>query len=380
MGSAKRQVCLPTTQSSYSAEVLCERQKIVALENAGLLLPQLRQHLNQTKFFLASISPKVWSPRVVAVRQAGHVIGFLHAKERTAGGIGTGIVFGDATLDGLVAAEPEHRGAVFRAGLEALLKRRRTLGVRLLLRPDGYELETLRVSLQPFNVDYELTDAQHHLLLTLGPSYDDFMSRLGPKTRRNFRYYRRKSEAEGYSYVENIPLEEFSRASDELLKQQVVGADRNGVDRALAMFAQAQRPVLSGLRDKNGAWLSLLGGWIDGARPVIFFQMNSDKSHSKSSLCLVLRGYVFETLIQMGMRSVVFWAGVGEPLNRYSRPVAAVSVYVDKRQMVWSGVRHLVANAVRRLPRNMAWRADWIVANRDRGRELNIYAPQSEMG
>jgi hypothetical protein len=243
------------------------------------------------------------------------------------------------------------------------MKRRSTLGLRLLLPPDGYEIQILESLVRQYRVDYAAVPAEHHLRLPLGHSYDEFLNGLGSRTRRNFRYYRRKSEADGNAYVENVPLAEFRKAAEALLQQKVVGADRNGVSRAFAMFAQARRPILAGLRDKNGNWLSLLGGWFEDGRPIVFFQMNSDKHHSRSSLCLVLRGYFFEKLIQSGIRSVVFWAGVGEPLNRYSTPIPAVSVYVDKRQMLWSGFRRVIASGVRRLPREMAWRANWILPN-----------------
>ncbi len=361
MQSGVRQVSVGPEHRIYSAEILCKDQQIEALGATIKPLLSPGSYAGRPEFFLASISPKVWTPQIIAVTQPSGFLGALYAKERKFAGVPTGIIYGDATLTGMVTAEPAKRGAVFHAAIDALLKRKRTLGLRLLLPPDGYELESLRSVLRQHKVDYTAVSTEKHLVLPLDRSYDEFLEHLGPRTRRNFRYYRRKLEAEGHTYVEDVPAAEFREAAKALLQQKVVGADGDGMARALAMFAQTRHPILAGLRHKDGTWLSLLGGWFEGGRPIIFFQMNSDKHHSRSSLCLVLRGYFFESLIEKGVRSVVFWAGVGEPLNRYCRAIPTLSVYIDKRQKLWSGFRHLIANGVRKLPRDMAWRAEWIV-------------------
>ena len=314
-------------------------------------------------FFLASVCRKVWTPRVVAIRQRGKLIGALCAKERKFAGVPTGIIFADATLAGMVISEPAQRENVLHTATQALLGRRTTLGLRLLVPPDGYELGVLRSLLSSQQLDYAAAPAENHSILSLDPIYDHFLNKLGPRTRRNFRYYRRKSQTEGHVYVEALPLSEFRAAAEALLQHKVVGANANGMARAFSMFEHARRPILAGLRDPQGAWLGLLGGWFEGERPIVFFQVNSDKQHARSSLSLVLRGYFLEGLIQTGIGHVVFWAGVGEPLNRYAKPIPTLSVYVDKPQKLWSGFRHLLAGGIRKLPPEIAWRADWIAPN-----------------
>jgi hypothetical protein len=232
-----------------------------------------------------------------------------------------------------------------------------------MLPPDSYELPIVESLVRRYRLDHAAVPGENHLLLPLALSYDEFLQKLGPRTRRNFRYYRRKLEAEGHSYVRDVPMADFQSAAETLLAQKVVGANPIGAARAFAMLARAKRPILAGLRHKDGSWLSLLGGWFEASRPIIFFQINSDKHHSKASLCLVLRGYLFEQLIDLGVRSVIFWAGVGEPLNRYSKPIPGLSVYLDKPGKLWSGFRRMVAHGVRKLPPHMAWRAEWIVPN-----------------
>lgn len=350
----------------YWTEIISHEREVEALGKD--LEPLFDPEICDTKpdFFLASITPRLWKPRIVAVRQRGELIGALYTKERKLRGFPTGLVYGDATLNAMVIAKPPERGAVFYAGLKSLLESR-TLGLRLQLPPAGYEMQTLPSLVRHFGLEYTAFPSQNHLVLPLGRSYDEFLGHVGPRTRRNFRYYRRRFESEGHIYVEDVPLSEFRSAAFGLLQQKVIGADREGLSRALAMVAHARRPLLAGLRSTDGDWLSLVGGWSEGTRHVIFLQMNSDRHHSRSSLCLVLRGYLFESLIRKGIRNVVFWAGVGEPLNRYSTPIPTLSVYVDKPYKIWRQVRQLVANGIRRLPPEIAWRAHWIAPNGNAG-------------
>src|SRR5581483_4748049 len=256
MRSAAEAVKAVPEHQIYSAAVVCKERELEEVCTCLGPLLEPRTSFARPDFFLASISRGVWKPRIVAVKQRGELVGALYAKERRVAGISTGIIYGDATLAGMVTAKASFRGAVFYAAVDALLRRRTTLGLRLLLPPDSYEVQMLESLVRQHNVDYTTAPAENHVLLPLGHTYDEFLGRLGPRTRRNFRYYRRKFELDGSAYVEDVPMAEFRMAAETLLRQKVVGADREGVARAFAMFAQARKPILTGLRDKNGNWLS----------------------------------------------------------------------------------------------------------------------------
>lgn len=350
----------------WSATLVRNGQDVAGLfENSELLVGR-DCCLSRPDFFIASVSPKWWIPRIVVVRRRDHFIGALYAKERKLAGVPTGIIYSDATLNGMVMAEVQNRSAVFDGGLRALLKSPRTLGIRLTIPPHGYEREVLEELVSDERLHYAAVPRENHMMLQLGEDYEGFLNGLGSRTRRNFRYYRRKSEHEGHVYVEDVRLNEFRTAAETLLKQKVVGADRDSISRALAMFACCPRPILTGLRDKDGNWLSILGGWIEGTRPLVFFQMNSDKNHKQLSLSLVLRSYFLESLIRQGFRDVIFWAGVGAPLHYYATPISGTSVYLDRSYNAWSTFRRLAAGAIKKLPRNMAWSATWLIPDVER--------------
>jgi hypothetical protein len=210
-------------------------------------------------------------------------------------------------------------------------------------------------------LDYAAAQSDLHIFLRLAPSYEEFLSGLGGHTRKNFRYYRRKFEADGHTYVPNVPLRDFCKGAQSLIRKGVVGASQDRGERFLAMLERARRSILVGLRHKDGSWLSLLGGWFEGSQPLLLFQLNSDIDHSRASLSIVLRGYFIEQMIEMGARSLIVWGGTRGPLSRYAIPIPSTSVYLDKRHFLWSATRKGLASVARKLPTELAWRAEWVL-------------------
>jgi hypothetical protein len=259
------------------------------------------------------------------------------------------MIFGDSTFHSMIVADPKYRQIVFRVAIAAILRQPRVRSLRLLVPPHGIEVDTV-LQLASSSFDLCHAPANHHSVLQLPSSYRNFLNTVGSRTRRNFRYYREHSEAAGHVYVEEIALAEFRKAAYSLLKEGVVGANVTGIDRAINIFATVNRPLLVGLRRENGEWLSLIGGWYESNRAVMFLQMNSDKRYARFSLSLVARAHLIESLIGKGVRSLVFWAGVGGPLSRYVEPVPATAIYVDAQHFAWRTFRRIVNSRRNWLP------------------------------
>jgi hypothetical protein len=311
--------------------------------------------------FLASIDPRQWIPRILSIYQGQSIVGFICAKERKVLGLRSGLISGDDTLSRMVAAEPGMEGEVFEAGVRHFLSSSRTHGLRLVLPPDGHALNAIQRIAEHAPVDVQYRQAQYHTALPLGDSYDSFLHGLGDKTRRNFRYYRRRFESVHRSYVPQMELHEFGQVALQLEKLDVVGANLNGIKRGMRMMSQVQRPMLTGLRGPDGEWLSILGGWYEGDQAVVFLQMNNDQGYPQDSLCTVARGYLIESLIAMGIRKLVFWAGVGGPIARYCAPVPTVGVFLDKRTLPWRATRRIAALSTSILPRKVSRElASWV--------------------
>ena len=195
-------------------------------------------------------------------------------KERKFYGVRTGLLYADATLGAMVIAAPSHQAAVFETGITQLLKHPFIRGFRLLVPPLGYELATLKKLRSKLALDMYDMPAENRTVLPIRPTFEEFLENLSSKTRRNFRYFRNKSAAANHCFIESVPPAEFKAAALGLMEQDVVGANREGIERGMNIFKAARRPLLVGLKSESGEWLSVLGGWYETDRVVVFLQMD----------------------------------------------------------------------------------------------------------
>jgi len=324
------------------------------------------------RFFLASITPSLWIPRVVVVKRGNRIEGIVYAKERKLAGLPTGILFGHSTLGTLVVAEPGRREAVLERALDFLLASKRVRGVRILVPPQGFEMAVSRRVASRLHLEIShRTDSNHHSV-PLPSSYQAFLSLLSYKARRNMRYYRRRYEAAGHHYAANIDLAEFQRVAKRLLEKSVVGGKRAGVMRALSMLSEADRPLLAGLRRADGEWVAILGGWFEGDRPIVFFQMNNDRDYKSDSLSVVLRTYFLEALIAQGCREVLFWAGVFGPVAQGARDYPSVAISLDAATPGWRAFRRLCVALAPHLPGQIRVALDWVAAEAAEARAAEV--------
>jgi len=344
----------------YSTKIIYSSAQFSQLSQEARHLLVERPSTCNPHFFLSSVQRNIWSPLAVVVSRDGVTIGIVYAKERKLAGFGLGLIYADATLDGMVVADPANRESVFEVALRRLLDERGSRGLRLLIPSTGLERDAIQKILDSRPLDVHYSPVEHHSIVELGPNYEAFLEKLGKRTRRNFRYYRRRLEAEGHTYVERVPPAEFERAAFKLLEKDVVGADRDGIHRALGMLATVKDPLYVGIRHHNGEWLSILGGWRERDYGVVFFQMNNDKDFPQSALCVALRSYLIEALISAKIPNLLFWGGVGPPLRRYCRILPATGVHLDLPTFAWRTSRRLIGYITHFLPQRLRTIASWV--------------------
>jgi hypothetical protein len=349
--------CAPTEET---AVILRSEAEIRAFDQVARPWLNPRSTITNPDMFLASVDPRHWSPLVVAVSRAGQIIGLAQFKERKFRGIATGLLYGDATLNAMVLSSEADRAQVFRAAVGAVLKRRRVRGLRLVVPPDSPELAALRQLSESYSVELTCGAVENHFSLALEESYASFLAKIGYKTRRNFRYYKRRFDESGHRYVPSMDLVEFEQAAAQLLGKSALDTNRDAIARAMRIFSAAPHPLLAGLQHQDGRWMSIIGGWYEADSAMIFFQMNDDRAHPNSSLSVVMRASLIETLIGDGLQTLRFWAGVAYPLRSYCLPIPAQKAFLDKRGLVWSGSRALLSWLAPLSPTRFKWAADWI--------------------
>ncbi len=149
--------------------------------------------------------------------------------------------------------------------------------------------------------------------LPLEATYDETLAKLGQKTRRNMRYYRRRAESQlGCTLVPEMAIsrEEYLAFNRECMYPvaEYVAAWRYDTQKTLT------EPVLMGMKDKDGRWLGILGGRRYKDRMEILWQMNRDGLPTYS-LSTVMRSYCMEHEIGRGMKRLYFEGGTSHPLH-----------------------------------------------------------------
>jgi hypothetical protein len=345
--------------SACSGEVLTSEADIQDLRSLINRSQQNCDIMFDPAFYLASLTDG-WVPRVVVVRRGSELAGVVYAKERVLSGHRLGIAYADMTFGSILAGDPGDYADTLRVALATLFDYPGIRGVRLRVRPRSPEVASVRKLLAQTRLDAHFSRAKDHAVLSLPRTYERLLLTFGSTTRHNFRYYRRRFEAAGHVYVDNIPLNELRLAARDLEAKCGKPSQPGAVDRSINMAATAERPLAVGLRDRDGHWLSVICGVYRQTAGVLILQLNNDQDFGEFSLSTVLRGYLIETLIQQRMNELIIWAGTGRPLSRYVKHIPTVAIHLDSPAYLWRLLRKSVSTVGPWLPKKLRPDARWV--------------------
>jgi hypothetical protein len=355
--------------SNFSGVVLSSSAEIRGLREVAGPLCQGNEAMIDPEFFLPTMS-KGWRPRVVAVYSASEVVGVLYTKERVIAGIPTGIVYGDGSLGGMLVSNPEHQQKAFGVAMEVLLESPGIRGARLRVLRSCGEIDGVRQLIAAKSMEGQFSPMErngsplwkYHAHLQLADTYEHFLGGLGSTTRHNFRYYRRRFEAAGHKFEEQLSTDELRSAALELRPKSKFTAQSKlaGFKRTLDMVAATHRPLAIGLKHRDGQWLSVIGGWYRPGGAVLCFQCNYDCDFDADSLSTVLRAYLIELLIRQGLKELVIWGDTGPPLSLYASYPATVGVRLDVPTVAWRAARYFMSKFGPHLPRRLASAVQWM--------------------
>ncbi len=149
--------------------------------------------------------------------------------------------------------------------------------------------------------------------LELLPSYDATLATIGQRTRSNLRYYRRRAESQlGCEFVPEMKVsrEEVVAFNEECMygvSAKVMGGRYDSLE-------DLAEPVFMGIRDRDGRWLSMLGGRRYLDRSELLWQMNRNGFRA-NSLGTVMRSYYIEHEIARGSRRLYIEGGTPHPIK-----------------------------------------------------------------
>lgn len=149
--------------------------------------------------------------------------------------------------------------------------------------------------------------------LPLETTFDATLAKIGQRTRSNLRYYRRHAEKRlGCRFLAEVEItrEELLEFNEQCM--YTVPASTAGW--RYDSLKELRVPLLMGLKDREGRWLSLLGGRRYGGRSEILWQMNRE-GHAADSLSTVMRSYFIEHEIAQGSTRMYIEGGTPQPIR-----------------------------------------------------------------
>lgn len=167
--------------------------------------------------------------------------------------------------------------------------------------------------------------------LPLHSTYDETLATLGQKTRRNLRYYRRRAEAQlGCRFISDVEISEADLVRFNAETMFAV-SDRDALWR-LRTQKELASPLLMGLKDGEGKWLSILAGRRHKSSTEILWQMNR-KDLPSHSLSTVMRSYCIEHEIALGARRLYLEGGTGHSIHHSFKPESLIDLAVVRNPM-----------------------------------------------
>jgi hypothetical protein len=168
--------------------------------------------------------------------------------------------------------------------------------------------------------------------LPLESTLDKTLAKMGRRTRNHLRYYRRRAEAQLGCSLD--PQVDISRSEFLTLNRECAYA----VPDALAgwrydSYKDLTAPLLVGIRDKDGRWLSVAGGRRHNGRTEVHWQMNRNDL-PLLSLSTIMRAYLIEHEISQGTERLYFEGGTKHSMNHSFVTEKATDLIVMRRSPV----------------------------------------------
>jgi hypothetical protein len=284
--------------------------------------------MNWLGYFLAASSFKGKNPCLVLIMEPGATASSLRLEDVHAAvllfeyrvlGMPTGTFSTDdwAGFRTVIAPEAE-REAMSAMAADAMLER----GAQLVLISYGHPPRSASAVVPSINQPARWASRTRPVAMTLllEPTLKATLAKLGKSTRFNLGYYRRRLNAvmpceliaDVRGLLQEDELESLNRASLNPVQPREFRLQYESACNLPGGF-------LLGLRNDQGQWLSLIGGWRQGGVTVLHWQMNA-AGYEKLSIGTAMRSYFVEHEVQRGARRLTYYGGTPHSLgNSFAR-------------------------------------------------------------
>jgi GNAT acetyltransferase-like protein len=299
-------------------------------------------------FFLSRVSLFPGNqPVVLLVRSSERTEGAVYLYEKTFCTIPTGYLRGFDHLSGesSVIAEKNSRLLILECAIRGLFSQRNVVAAWATVRVDSARLSGGQLEdVDSVRVDFSSMPRKYRL--KLGDTFAATLGSIGPRTRRNLRYYRKRAEQEIKTTFEpQLTIAQSDQALHELSKRSFRPFAKSMSEWRRMDSLLRRRPgyFAVGLRS-NGEWISYLAGIRMGKLTYVILQINHN-GFARYSLSTVLRSYVLEHESGLGQKELNFVNGVCALFQHCCEPDVCVT-FVARRGLAarvifdWIAPRH----------------------------------------
>lgn len=309
----------PATAGRYECRLFIGRHRAIV---AAPIVEALRQSLDlasdmttHVPWFISRTLAWRNSPLIAVLEADDQPAAAVLLYGRQQFGIPTGIIKGgNGAGDGVVVAAPGQRAAALQAAVTAVLAMPWVHTVLASMREA--EVPELTVPAAE-GLDCAWHSREVSTRLSLEGGFEGFLSRLRPRSRRNYRYFRRRAEQQlGLAFVPSLRPEEAAQAVEELHGIAMHPVPRGRARKIEAAIRATRGYFAMGVRDPAGRWLSYLSGWRQPEGTFVEWQLNRHDMQA-ASLSTVMRTCLLEHEAANGVTQVVFVGGTSAALGRY---------------------------------------------------------------
>jgi GNAT acetyltransferase-like protein len=286
-------------------------------------------------------------PVVLLVRSSERLEGAVYLYEKTLCAVPTGYMRGFDHLSGesSVIADQNARALVLERAIRGLFDQKKVVAAWATVclgstTPLKGRLEDVK------GVSAEYNSIRRNYRLKLNDTFAVTLSRIGSRTRRNLRYYRKRAETQIEATFEpQLTIAQSDAALSALSKRsfQPFAKSLSEWHKMDVMLRTQPGYFAVGLR-ANGEWISYLAGIRRGRLTYVILQINHN-GFARYSLSTVLRSYLLEDEGRLGQEEINFVNGVCALFQHCCEPDVCVT-FVARRGLMahvivdWLAPRH----------------------------------------
>lgn len=184
------------------------------------------------------------------------------------------------------------------------------------------------------------------MTLPLEPTIEATLAKLGKSTRFNLGYYRRRLEAD-------MSCEFVADARGMLSERELETVNASSLNPIsvkefrLQYKSSCELPggFLLGLRNAQGQWISLIGGWRQAGVTVLQWQMNT-AGYERFSIGTVMRSYYLDHEVKRGTRNLVYYGGTRHSLGHSFVREEVTDLIVQRLSLLSAAVQRIVQTVI----------------------------------